>query len=228
MATASNAAPEAKPAQTLRERQWAKRAPAASVSGYSRWVKTLRILLPVSALGVLAAVFFWPATQQEKIVPLPAELPQVTMEKPHFSGTDNANQPFSITANRAQQLPQRLAVVDLEALEATMALNSGTKLSGAAKIGRFDQEKRRLWLGGDVQINDSRGNRFAAPELNVDIPANIIWTDKPVRVAGTFGTIEGEGFRSYHGGKLVMITGRSKAVLNAGADSASVMMVPNQ
>jgi lipopolysaccharide export system protein LptC len=193
-----------------------RRVLAANHQGYSRWVRILRIALPVAALVLIGVLFLWPTAQPQKKIVIPKQLPQVTMEQAHFTGTDDANQPFSIKAAHAKQLPDRLAIVDLRSLEADMQLNDGTQITGAAQIGRFDQAQKRLWLGGDVVLTDSKGNRFLTSELNVDMPGKVVWTDRPARLTGDFGVIEGEGFRAYDGGRLVIFTGHSRATLASG------------
>lgn len=205
----------APPAGGKQPRRWQQtRKPVAHDRGHSTRVRFLRIALPALALSIIAAVFYWPVDAPQVKVVLPAELPKVTMEQPRFTGTDSAGQPFVITATRAQQLSGRMAVVDLDNLEAEISLKGGTDTRGRARIGRFDQEQRRLWLGGNVQLSDSRGHRFAAYELNIDIPTRTAWSEKPVRLSGDFGTVTGDGIKVFDGGKTVIFTGRSKAVLS--------------
>ncbi len=97
-----------------------------------------------------------------------------------------------------------------------MTLQDNIEVSGTAQLGRFDQEKRRLWLGGDVDLAHGGGYHFHTDELFIDLGQRVVWGDKPSRVTGAFGTIEGQGFRAYDGGKVVVFTGASRAILNSG------------
>ena len=187
-----------------------------SDQGHTQRVMALRTLLPVAALLVLAVVLFWPFVSRQLIAlpPIPS-MPQLTMEQPRFSGTDDQNRPFSLSAERAIQQPNRLLLIDLEKLEANMTMSDGTPVSGSALRGRFDQEKKRLWLGGNVQVQQPSGKvRFTTSEMFVDFSRRAVWGNRPARLSGDFGTIEGERFRVYDGGRIMMFTGAARAVLN--------------
>lgn len=183
---------------------------------HTQRVAALRLGLPLAALVILAIVLLWPALTRQMISlpPLP-NLPQLTMERPHFSGTDDQNRPFSLSAERAIQQPNRLLLVDLEKLEANMTMADGTPVSGSALRGRFDQGNKRLWLGGNVTVmQPSRKVRFQTNEMFVDFGQRAVWGNRPARLSGDFGTIEGQKFRVYDGGKIMMFTGAVRATLN--------------
>lgn len=187
---------------------------------HSRRVAVLRIALPVAALGLLLVLFLWPAASERRIVALPPTVttPQLTMEKPRFTGADDQNRPFVLQAEKATQLPHDLMQVDLLAPQASMTMPDGLPVAGKAAIGRFDQAKKRLWLGGDVALEQKDGQdgqklRFTTSELFADLAERTVWGDKPVRLSGAFGTIEGQGFRVFDGGKTLLFTGASRAIL---------------
>jgi lipopolysaccharide export system protein LptC len=184
---------------------------------HTRRVAALRVALPVMALIVLAIVFLWPVAASHQIIALPPtpQQPQLTMEQPRFSGTDDQDRPFSVAAVRAVQQPDNLLLIDLETLQAQLTMADGTPVTGTAKMGRFDQDKKRLWLAGDVEVQQpSRGYKFDTNEMFVDFTQRAVWGDKPARLTGAFGSIEGQGFRVYDGGKVMLFTGASHAILN--------------
>lgn len=190
----------------------------------SRRVLHLRRTLPILALLLLASVFVWPFLEGQRLISMPITLPtpQLTMEQPRFSGTDDQNRPFTVRAQRATQLPQNLMQVDLEAPEAEMMAPDGRPVAGSASVGRFDQTKKRLWLGGTVSLHQPAADgtdalTFATTELYADFATRAVWGDKPTRLTGSFGTVEGQGFRVYDGGKVLLFTGASRAILNAGS-----------
>jgi len=196
---------------------------------HSRRVAVLRIALPVAAALVLAAVFLWPMAESRRIIALPPTklTPQLTMEQPRFTGTDDQNRPFTLLAKQAIQSPQNLMLVDLVSPQATLSMADGTPITGSATMGRFDQTKKRLWLGGAVDLqqgNAANAMTFSTSELFADLTARTVWGDKPARVTGAFGSIEGQGFRVYDGGKVMLFTGASRAILNGTAGIA--MPVP--
>jgi lipopolysaccharide export system protein LptC len=190
---------------------------------HSRRVAILRIALPATALLILAAVFLWPVAAAHRIIAMPPTpaTPQLTMEQPRFTGTDEQNRPYTLSADRATQLPHDLMQVDLVEPKALLSGADGRPVKGSASIGRFDQSKKKLWLGGAVMLEQT-GNpanpddmtHFTTSELNADLTAHTIWGDKPARLTGAFGSIEGQGFRAYDGGKVLLFTGASRAILN--------------
>ncbi|MEQ1651151.1 MAG: LPS export ABC transporter periplasmic protein LptC, partial [Hyphomicrobium sp.] len=163
-------------------------------------------------------VVLWPVAASHQIISLPQtaqESPQLAMEQPRFSGTDDQDRPFSLAAVRAVQHPDNLLMIDLETLQAQMTMADGTPVTGTAQMGRFDQDKKRLWLAGNVAIQQpSHGYHFDTNEMFVDFNQRAVWGDKPARLTGAFGSIEGQGFRVYDGGKVMLFTGESHAILN--------------
>lgn len=206
-----------------------RRIDAASHAGYSRRVAILRKALPVLALATLVVLVLWPKLAPHKLIalpPLPAAL-QLTMEHPRFTGTDDQNQPFSLSAERALQNPSKLTMVDLEGLRAETKLNDGFTVEGSAQIGRFDQTLKRLWLGGNVDIDHGQGYRFTAREMNIDFTKQIVWSDRGAKLEGDFGSVEGQGFRAYEGGKIIIFTGKSRAILNSDDVSGASPVPPS-
>jgi lipopolysaccharide export system protein LptC len=206
---------------------------------HSRRVARLRIALPVLAIMLIAALFIWPALSGRRIINLPSHisLPQLTMEQPRFTGTDEQNRPYQLQAARATQVAHELTQVDLVAPQASISAPDGTPLVGQATIGRFDQTRKRLWLGGDVVLDQTPAPtpsttgqstpttatmRFTTSELFADLTARTIWGDKPAKVTGSFGSIEGQGFRIFDGGKVLLFTGASRAILT----EAGGLMLP--
>ena len=182
---------------------------------YSRFVSVLRWVLPLSALGSLVVLVAWPLVQAQKWSgAVSAIIPNLVVEKLHFTGLDAKEQPFSLDAAKALQTANTKNVIDLEKPQGEIALNNGAWVAGRANYGRFDQTSHRLWLGGDVQLYHDQGYAFATNEAQVDLTKNIAWGEKPVIIHGAFGEIHGEGFRLLDGGSSFIVTGHATAHLN--------------
>ncbi len=188
---------------------------------HAKRIAKLRIALPVLALLLLIAVFIWPVADGRRLIAMPPApaTPQLTMANPRFTGTDEQNRPFTLSADRATQQPQDLMQIDLVAPHAEMMGSTGQPVSGSGSVGRFDQSRKRLWLGGAVQLeqkNPQNGEtlHFTTSELFADLAAHTVWGNQPARLTGGFGTIEGQGFQVFDGGKVLLFTGPSRAILN--------------
>lgn len=182
---------------------------------YSRFIYTMRFVLPLFVFMVFILLMVWPAIKAQKITAKMAEsVPNLVVENLKFSGLDTKNQPYSLTAARALQSTDSINFTDLEKPQGEFSLNNGSWLSGQADLGRFDQLNKRLWLGGGVRLFYDRGLQFSTSELQLDIGKNLAWSKKPVLIQGDFGEIQGQGFYVMDSGNVVVITGKSRALLN--------------
>lgn len=187
----------------------------AQSEAYSRAVGVLRWLFPVLVTAGLALLFLWPAMQTNKIsVSMEGGAPNLMVEKLHMTGIDARGQAYSITADRALQSAGQKNIVELERPKGDMALQSGAWLLGQAKAGRIDQESKKLWLTGQVELFHDQGSSFASEEMNVDFKQGVAWGDKPVLLKGTFGEIQGAGFEFKDSGKTLIIKGHATAKLS--------------
>jgi lipopolysaccharide export system protein LptC len=112
------------------------------------------------------------------------------------------------------QVPQEKGVIDLDHPEGEVTLNSGAWLAGKSKYGRYDQDNKKLWLGGDVRLFHDQGYEFSTPEMYMDMNDNNAWGSEAVVIQGSFGEIHGTGFRLLDDGKIMIVTGRPKALLH--------------
>lgn len=187
---------------------------------HARRVAFLRLALPGAAALLLLAVFIWPIADGRKLIALPPTpaTPQLTMQNPRFTGADEQNRPFTLSARQATQQPHNLMLIELVDPQAALTGADGRPVNGQATQGRYDQTSRKLWLGGTVTLVQGAADgdplQFTTSELNADLAARTAWGDKPARLTGSFGTIEGQGFRVIDGGKVLLFTGASRAILN--------------
>jgi lipopolysaccharide export system protein LptC len=199
-----------------------RRAEQARDSRITRLMGRLRLILPLGALLILVVLVAWPMVDPQKIKSAVVKnIPDLVIENLHFTGLDSKNQPYSMTAARATRPGGLKNIYDLNQPEAEITLESGAWISGKAQYGRYDQDSRRLWLGGNVEIFHDNGNQFTTDEAQVDLEDNNAWGEKPVLIQGGFGEIRGAGFRSLDGGKTFIVGGPAKAILNLHGNQAS-------
>lgn len=194
----------------------------ARSSQRSRRIGLLRWLLPGLATIILALLVLWPILHSDKVAQTAAKaIPNLVIDNLHYSGVDKDQQPYSVLARLATQVPNEKGVIDLDQPQAEVSLKDGAWLAGKARQGRFDQQGNKLWLGGDVEFFHDGGYQVQTDEAQFDIKNNLAWGQKPVLIHGGFGTIEGDGFHLLDKGKVVVITGHAKAVLNLRDDATS-------
>lgn len=188
---------------------------ASSISLHTRVVGLLKWILPAFVVVVLATLFIWPIVRSHNFGEIVAKaIPNLVVDNLRVTGATTKDELYTITAKRALQVPSLKGAVDLESPEGTITLSDGYGLAGKADKGRYDQNQRTLWLGGGVEISYGRGYRFTTEGAQFDLNQSTASGEQPVVIQGDFGEVSGEGFRVLDGGKVVVVTGRSKARLN--------------
>lgn len=163
--------------------------PRARRSGYSRWVSSLKLALPIGAL-CLAAMLFLTTTDRNDLASAfsARELASLglglRLENPHFTGQTAAGDPFVLTADWA--LPDKASPnkIGLRGPKGEVFLGNGRRVDVASREGMFLRRKSFLTLRGDAVVTTSDGYRLESDAMKVDIEA---------RRAETVGAVVGTG-----------------------------------
>jgi lipopolysaccharide export system protein LptC len=208
------AAKDGRPLSFIQPRE-TKRAIRARDGGHTRFIAWLRLGLPIGAGLVLVILMIWPVIRPHltKAVLL-KNIPDLVIRNLHYTGLDTKNEPYSLNAVTAKRPNATTNIYDLEKPEGEITLANGTWLDGKADYGRFDQDTRKLWLGGNVQLFQDKGYQFTSDEVQADLSTNLAWGEKPVLIQGDFGEIRGQGFRFLDSGAIVLVTGPATATLS--------------
>lgn len=190
---------------------------------YSGFVQVAKWVLPVIALGLIALVALWPHLRNEDVrfrIGFAAIQSNVDDEasllNPRYVGTDEHDQPYSITADIAKKvggegLDTR---VGLELPKADITLEDGTWLVLTAENGVYVRRDKTLELTGNVNLFHDSGYEFRTAKTTVDLSKGLARGNVPVNAQGPFGTLVAEGFILINRGRTVVFTGKSKLVLN--------------
>jgi lipopolysaccharide export system protein LptC len=200
-----------------------RRAPTSGQLARRRFtVAWTKRLLPVLALGLLAAVVFWPEIEgnedrsrvsfRRTVTPRAEALRVVN---PRYQGIDELNRPFTITA-RAGQQQGRDETLDLEEPRGDILMGDGSWIYVQSRTGRYDKPASRLDLAGDVTIYHDNGTMLVTDKAVVQIDGGTASSDDPVAAQGGFGTLTADGFRLLDRGAVVIFTGHAHAVLEGG------------
>lgn len=195
-------------------------APRRHGPGYSRFVSMMKLFLPTAALALIVLIAVWPHLQPEDsrfrigfAVLGARETENPSMVNARYVGTDQDNQPFSITADLAKNLLKGATAVELEMPKADIALKDGTWLVLTAEAGNYDRDAKKLNLAGAVNLFHDSGYELRTPEAEVDLEKGIARGDKPVEGHGPFGDLKAEGFRLENKGKLITFTGKARLLI---------------
>lgn len=196
-------------------------------SSYSRFVGLMKIALPAVAAGLVGLIVVWPklTTRNDLFETAFANInlktvDTLTMTKPRYFGTDEKNLPFTVTADVGTQVDPQSLVVSLENPVADLTRKDGGGMVLNSDLGFFRQKDGTLDLMGHVDLYQDTGYELHTDSARVEVGAGNATGDQPTFGRGPSGTIEGEGFRFWDRGRIILFSGKAKAVLNMSRSKA--------
>jgi lipopolysaccharide export system protein LptC len=165
-------------------------------SAHSRVVAALRVLLPLSAAALLAALFLLsrsPAptpTLPFSDLDVEALLREPRMTAPEFAGVTEDGADVSLTAASARVIPDGRG--DPSAAEPRLLLATPDGLTYAARAAeaRLDPHAQVVVLSGQVVLDSSNGYRIETEALAAALDRTFAETTGPVTAVGPQGRIE--------------------------------------
>ena len=188
---------------------------------YTRFVNTMKFALPSLAFVMIVAALFWPnfvntgkqAGDVARDALTPTGLRNFAMEAPVYVATDDQDRPYRLTASRAHQVNHKTTTIALDDPEAMFELGGGVHVRIEARNGRFDRDRNRLKLSGDVTVHHGGNHRFRTAEATIDMKTNTAWGGRDVYATGPESTVTAQGFLIVDRGMTVMFTGKTRAML---------------
>ncbi|MBO6947981.1 MAG: LPS export ABC transporter periplasmic protein LptC [Rhodospirillales bacterium] len=200
------------------------RGPRQYTASYSQFVRAMKFLLPAAALLLIGLIVAWPHIEVSDakfrigFADLTVkEADDPSMLNPRYIGTDDENQPYSVTAEIARRLAETGNVIELDSPKADILLEDGTWLVLTARRGIYGREAESLDLVGSVVLYHDTGYEFLTEKAKIDLEKSSAEGNEPVRGQGPFGNLQAEGFRLVDKGKTIYFTGKSKLVIYPGA-----------
>lgn len=188
--------------------------------GRSRFVFLMRVVLPSVAALLIGLVVFLPqfrAHEERFSVGFSKirvqDLESVTMLNARYYGTDDKNQPFTLTANFAAEENPGSQVYSLDAPKADLTTTDGNWLVLGAEIGLYSKTPQTLDLLGGVTFFHDKGYEIQTSTAHVDLQNGSAAGDDPVKGHGPFGQVDSQGFRLFDRGARIIFTGKTKLVL---------------
>jgi len=184
----------------------------------SRFVRLMRVMLPLLALILTSIVLVWPQLNKPEgfrlsFSDVETSDDQLVMRNARFRGTDSENRPYLITADNAMQDLAHQDQVILDSLNADITLEDGTWLTLRADTGVYFQNERKLALHGNVSVYSDLGYEFHADEAEADLAMGTVESDSRVWGHGPMGRINANGLRVYERGAVVRFINGVKTTL---------------
>lgn len=157
---------------------------------YSQVVGFLKIVLPLTALALMATVFlFARAPTQEPTIPY-ADIEEIARE-PRVSGArmSGVASDGSIIELTARTTRPNGAVITTEALAAQIATADGHQINISAGQGEINQDTNTARLFGLARLETSNGYDMETTGFTADLVSGRIASDGPLEVQSPFGTL---------------------------------------
>lgn len=179
--------------------------------GYSRFVSMAKFGLAGSALALVALLAAWPTLKEIPQPHIGVERGQPEISRPRFISSDDANQPYSVTATRAQEQADEPNIVSLEQPEAEMTENTGAWVTLRGDRGWYDRKTGILKMNGHVRILRDDGSELRTEEAFILVRDGTAWGDVYTEGQGPQGEIKAQGFRMKDRGKTMTFLNGSNA-----------------
>ena len=165
------------------------------MDGYSRLVAFLKVILPLTALGLLSTLFLL-SRSVDLTTTLPfgeAEISERLREglitSPYFSGTTNRGDQIIVTASTAK--PGNAGeMAQAKDLNAVINMTNGTKVNVEALLGSFDPAGDFARFTGDVLVETTSGYILTTEAMESRIKRLELRSDGAVQGQAPFGTLE--------------------------------------
>lgn len=193
--------------------------PARQNALYSKFIRWMRLALPLLALGITAVVFTWDNDRGQKFMPpeqesiIPKTAGKNELLNPRFENTDEQGRSYTLTARRAVQDEKDEKVVLLEKPMADMTMANGHWIAIQSHEGAFEQSQRKLLLRGDVILFHDGGYQLKTAELRLDMQNDEAVSETDVSAQGPEGTLDAKGLRGNNIDGTLVFTGPAKLVL---------------
>lgn len=195
--------------------------------GRSRFVATMKYVLPGLAMLLLVVVVAWPEFSSDDarfnipqaVGPIGTSRPQVLNAR--VLGVDSRRRPFQITADTsALKKDGEREFYQLEQPKADIVLEDGTWVALTASDGEYEEVTKSLYLKGNVNVFHDAGHEFRTPTARFNLDDRSAAGSDPVEGQGPLGTLHSEGFRILDGGDRVIFTGKARMEVYRGAREA--------
>lgn len=155
---------------------------------YSRLVAWMKIILPLTALGLLSTLFLISRhIDPTKSIPIAEiDLEQRAQDQgatnAAFAGVTGGGDEVMITAETARPSPDNPRLINAEDITATMQLVSGTVVTVTSDRGNMDQSDLDASLIGNVKIDTTTGYKVTTERL--DARLDVLHAETPGPVSG--------------------------------------------
>lgn len=180
---------------------------------YSAKIRLLRVVLPVTALLMLAMLLVWPLFTARHGGVSDVDAGAIAMLNAKFIGMDTKNRPVTITADQVVRTDDGQALISLKMPLADLVYQPGKSLTIRAENGQYDEKTGHLYLVGDVNLFQADAFELVTKAVEIDGKNRNAWSVDRVTGYSPNGSITAEGLKIINNGQSIVFTGKSRLVL---------------
>lgn len=192
-------------------------APPPLPTHYSRFVSTMKIALPLGAIGLFATVLIYSGVFDARdrlditfreVATLNNDLRMVS---PRVTGLDKSGRPYVLTADTATQAADEPSHVTLDNLKADLKLDDDADwVTLSSTSGLLNTESQTLDLRQKIDIHASSGYEFHATSATIDFRQGTVASSDKVEGQGPLGTLRADGMTADNETRTLRFKGRVK------------------
>lgn len=172
---------------------------ADSTVGYSRFVRIMKVMLPIIAVSLVVLVVIYSANGRDETIKITAkDLREITQDRalvsPKLTGTDGRGQPFTVTAKGASIEPGKARKMTIEDVQADITMQDKSWLQVGAVEGILDVEGKTLDLNKTINIYSDRGYECHTDTARYDFGAGVLKGTTAIKCQGPLGVITANRF----------------------------------
>jgi lipopolysaccharide export system protein LptC len=166
-------------------------------SAHSRIVASLKVALPLIALGILSTLFLVSRTiDPADAIPyaevdVQDRIREPRMTTPTFAGVTSDGSSLTVLADEARP-GNGDAVGTAVNVHATLALPTGSETTFTAGTASLDTKGKQIELGGGVDIATPQGFRIVTDSLTAALDKTNVTSGGPVTATGPLGNLWSE------------------------------------
>ena len=203
-------------------REWTERQRITRDSAVrnSRRVKKLRIVIPMIAAAMAAAIMAVTAVNRVdegfllRFAGLNRTIVEPQIVNPRFSYVDEAGRDYEIEADAAVQDEQTPSAFNLINPHAILSPQDADRTDVISDTGVYRQDSKIVDLAGGVVMRYADEYVFRTNAASIMLEEERLRGDLPVRGEGPMGNVEAQGFEVLDGGKRIIFEGDVRLELN--------------
>jgi lipopolysaccharide export system protein LptC len=184
-------------------------------TGYTWFVRVLRLALPLLALVLIGVIIARLMADPQKPALTTADLPQdektmaghIEMVAAKYQGVDGEGRAYTVTADTASRDTQNTNAVLLENPTADLLMPNGDTLRLRADHGRYDTVTTDIRLQDNVVLTHGDGYEMQLRNIEGNVKARTAMTTEAVFLHGPAGKLAAAGMDIRDSGDMIVFQG---------------------